>query len=431
MTTLILSESFKAFLMANRETLFSQYLLCGDNPDVTKCNYITLRKGEKITFHPRPENQQFNENGDWKREGRQEIKPKGLIRLLFGEEISNQIDNTEIEKLSNGIKNFSTEIQMQKVDPLTALSREFMNNWCRTSCMTGKQFAIDFYTENKDIFQFHQFMVNSEVIGRSIKVIHNDGYYFDRVYFKREEHESLILEFLLSEGHTCKEYQDYSSKQQFMRKNEFGIEKFFNNVYVTIDIDEIDEVPYMDTLTYYNGSKMTNNPDDKIYTFDSTDGEINVINPQRYCSDTRTYEDPDNTTYCDRGTYCGDYIYSDNAREVDGRIYHCDDVTYIDRYDDYVSNQNAVYSEHEGEDIAREEAVFSTILDTYLWADRAVFLDHEQDYVPEEQTVFSNYHNCDIYKETAIYINGDWIREENENEYLLTIESIQNELKAV
>lgn len=407
--TLIISESLKRFLHQNK-SVFSDLLLFGENPNTSKCNFITLRQGEKITYHPKPENQQFNANNDWKREGRQEIKPIGLIKLLFGEEEAKKIDNKELEIISIHIKNFASKLTIEESCFDVIYEDGFYNQWVRSSCMEGKESCVEFYNSVLNIFTPYIFKINNEVIGRSIKVKHNHGNYFDRIYFKKEEHEELIKSFLLEKGETIKKYQDYSNKTTFLN-NEKG--SFTQYVYCDIQIDYSDWIPYMDTLTYYNeNGELTNEEEGAIYRFDSTNGDVTELEERVFCEDIQESVNIEYARYCDVGRYRGYYISDDNATVLrNGDVCFDGDTTYVENRNDYYLISDTVYSEYLNDSIHEDDSVYSEILGSYLLSDDAVYLEYCDDYCAEDQLRHSDILGIDIYIDHCVYVDeyGDFI----------------------
>jgi len=121
-------------------------------------NFFDFNNNLKLTYHPKPKNQQFNDSGKWKKEGRQEIKPGKLIKYIFdnctveiektsegaGEATREQIVNAYIESVNLSIKDIEGVQILESKDIAKIYTMESSGF---LSCMKRKSYEkfVEFY----------------------------------------------------------------------------------------------------------------------------------------------------------------------------------------------------------------------------------------------------------------------------------------------
>lgn len=320
-TKIIFSRSFEQFLSDNQDKkVFRIISKWRHFARVEKCNYITLRKGEKITFHPRPTNQLFNDNNDWKREGRQEIKPLALLILLFGPKVKNFISNSDLEAAINEIKNFDTDIRSEVVSYDVAYS--YGRDWNgQNSCMAEKGY-LSLYEDNEDVFSAILFKEGNNVVGRCLRVTVDQFTYYDRIYYKDAQHYSRIIDFIKNEGlYYFKTYNSIGSNS-FTAPD--GTQSHFN-ISVSAEINTNDYLPYMDTLNYYDSdnNELCNYEPECGYILISTCGGYEEINIGIYDEIDDRYINEEDAVCIDFGRYAGTYTHRDNCFYSEGNDGYC------------------------------------------------------------------------------------------------------------
>lgn len=321
---LIFSKNFLTFLSNNQDKKVFRFLLKGMHfANVKKCNYITLRKGEKLTFHPKPKNQLFTESLDWKRDGRQEIKPMALLILLFGTSVKKFISNTDLEEATDAIKNYMSLPKIVIADSFEQIYELPTAGWSQSSCMSGKGYT-QLYEENKDVFEPIIFKIGNEIVGRCLRVSANQFTYYDRIYYKNTEHYSAIIEAIKTEG-----------KYNFKSTNSIGSTEFTNlegqsrnmHITVTATLSTSWSLPYMDTLCYYDDEQceLTNYDNDihEGYKLDSTCGDCTTLERGVYDEIDECYIDEEDAVQIEFGNqrYCT--THRDNCYYSEGNDGYC------------------------------------------------------------------------------------------------------------
>lgn len=298
---------------------------------VSQGNYITVRTNDRhITYHPRPESQQFNENGDWKREGRQEIRLVALLSKLYGGWIVSKIQNKDLEEAAAIIKNFGSEVTMEEVSIDECYSHGGAG-WVQSSCMYNKHHLLDLYRDNEDVFQGIIFKKGTEVVGRCLRVTIDDFTYYDRVYHKSSEHLNAIHDLFKEKGFMYKYVNSYSDKVRFTDGVNVKCKTLIKEVSVDLDSESL---PYCDTLSYlydidgtmYISNEQPERSDDveECYVLNSTCGSYETINLRGVWDDIdECYIDEEDACTIDYGRH-------------EGRITHVDNVYYSDANGGYI-----------------------------------------------------------------------------------------------
>lgn len=317
----IFSKSFESFLLNNQDKKIFRFLWkLRHIAKVEKCNYITLRKDEKLSFHPRPNNQLFTDNNDWKREGRQEIKPLALLVLLYGNSIKKFISNKDIEDATNVIKTFEADptIHESNFEEIYNIST---SDWAQSSCMSGKGY-IDLYNNNTDVFKAIVFKSGSEIIGRCLLVTIDDNFaFYDRIYYKSTEHYQAIVNCIIKEDkYYYKTYNTIGSDCFTYRGQSYN-----KTISVDVTLDINDYLPYMDTMRYYctDDNTLQNYEPSQGYYLNDTSGGYEDIYKGIYDEIDGCYIDEDDAVCIDFGNREGCYTHMDNCFYSDANNGYC------------------------------------------------------------------------------------------------------------
>lgn len=317
----IFSKSFENFLLNNQDKkVFRLLWKLQHIAKVDKCNYITLRKDEKITYHPRPTNQLFTDNKDWKREGRQEIKPLALLVLLYGSSIKKFISNKDIEDATNVIKTFDAAptINESTFDHIYDINT---SDWAQSSCMSGKGY-IELYNDNKDVFKAIVFKSGTEIIGRCLLVTIDDKFsFYDRIYYKGAEHYQAIVNCIIKEDkHYYKTYNSIGCDSFTFRGQSYN-----KCVSVDASLNVNDYLPYMDTLRYYdiNDNTLQNFEPSEGYLLNDTCGGFEEINKGVWDDVNQCYIDEQDAVCIEFGHREGEYTHIDNCYYSDANNGYC------------------------------------------------------------------------------------------------------------
>jgi len=318
---IVFSESFASFLLDNQDKKIFRLLYKGRFfANVEKCNFITLRKNEKLSFHPRPQNQLFTENGDWKRDGRQEIKPLALLTLLYGNSVKKFISNKDIEDATNVIKTFGADVSIHE-STFEEIYTFNTSDWAQSSCMSGKGY-IDLYNDNPDVFKAIVFKLGTQIIGRCLLVKIDDSFsFYDRIYYKNTEHLQLIIDAIV------KEDKFYHKTYNTIGCNSFTFRGQSYNKSVSVDatLNVYNHLPYMDTLKYYdiNDNTLQNFEPSEGYLLNDTCGGYEEINQGTWDEIDNCYIDDEDAVCIDFGTREGCTTHRDNCYYSDANIGYC------------------------------------------------------------------------------------------------------------
>lgn len=229
---LVMNERLKGRLKASKSLIAR--LMLRKNLNTEECNYIALDTAGKLTFHPKPWLQQFEDDGTFCKEGRQEISLAKLLRRLGI--ISAKCEKLlapHIERCTHAFKN---EYMVEETTFKKAYSYP-KDGWVSSSCMRGK--AVDcFYEELGAVPMLLK--QDGEVVGRFLKWNLPDGVYFDRLYFKEEKNFNWLKEYC--RDNKIREWSKDAGKMVMPVKEKLDWDSF---------------VPYMDTFKFFSPDKNT------------------------------------------------------------------------------------------------------------------------------------------------------------------------------
>lgn len=383
-------------------------------------NYLTMR-GSLISYLPEGRPHLVNDDGRWCREGRQEGKPGRVIRKVLSDFLIDEyeIDDRVVENFSNlcvsyVMANGDDESTANAVN-LYVVNGDFItlyyngHNHSRLasgnlsgSCMAFKDPELfDIYAMNHDVCSMIVAIDGERLLAGRALLWKTDehGYCMDTIY-AAESIRPLFIEFAIKNGIRYKSQQS-CHHSTFDMLNGQRINDTMTSV--TLKRTSFDYYPYVDTLYYMQGSKLTNyEPDDDsdYYSLRSTSGDYEHVeadqrvydewdgrdidecdavwldyrrpNGHRWCGHTHI----DNSVYC---RYNGFRILTDDAVDVDGEWYleGCDGISYDDFNHEWISSDDAVYCEGTGK-TAHESDTMRLYDDNYEHKDHVIQLANGQ-----------------------------------------------------
>lgn len=392
-------------------------------------NYLTMR-GSLISYLPEGRPHLFNDDGRWAREGRQEGKPGRVIRKVLSDSLieDNDITDRDVENFSNLCVSYvmangddestANAVNLYVVNGLF-LKYYYDGNYHSNlasgnlsgSCMAFKELDFfDIYADNPDVCNMIVALDGErKLAGRALLWKTNEhGYCMDTVY-AAENIRPLFIEFAIKNDFRYKAQQSchHSSFDMFngQRVND-------TSVSVTLTCSSFDYYPYLDTLYYLQGKKLTNyepNEDD-YYSLRSTGGEaelfesnsttyddwddrdidecdsvyIDYMRPEGYRWSGNTHVD--NTVVC---YYSGIRILTDDSVEINGDYYieGCDGIAYDDFNHEWILSDDSVYCEGTSK-TATESDVVCTYDGNYEHRDHVIELvDRQWAYEQDENIV--------------------------------------------
>jgi hypothetical protein len=416
MESLKISTSFKEFLWSKYyDNKVARLLLKGidlQKYDRTKnlrhlilkpdldVNYLTLRDTGQISFLPKGKEHKLNENGDWSREGRQDGKPSRVIRKVFTNNALKMLKDSDFEDFANY---YQARCLEDKVSFKVLGNEDIVKVYCENledgggslngSCMNGDADYVSFY-EHFNVGILCLYNGAGQLAGRSLLWYLPDGRTFmDRVYVTKDSHYNLFVDYAKKQGDKWfwrQYYKTYDYKKSFT--NAVGRE-WGESLYIRPTRGgeiECDYYPYIDTFTYGDDYKISNDCSGFEYEYNCTDGTRSGDGERYYCEINGEYYHEDEIRYVERGRYRGCYVHeeyviyvsgeywtqrdeengdiceingkwyetsSDDVCEVDGDWHLTDDCTYLEDDGEYVLSEDAVYSERDDKSYRIDDCV--------------------------------------------------------------------------
>lgn len=299
------------------------------NPELPG-NYFTFREKEgMISFMPKGKEQQFNDDGTWKREGRQSVKPGKWIRSMLHPRALRFLKvKDHLFAEFNAIvrhEELRQRVTFREVPVSEAYnSSNFVDGI--DSCMWGEPVG-PFY----DAFKCKAVVaVGADgawraraILWKNVKV--GDGEYdqtfMDRIYADSEEVVLAMKENARDQGWWRKSCQDRSAGASISPD---GVQDFVRlGVKTSRDLDQIDFYPYLDTF-HSGGDSYLTNGNDGDYEYQNTDG-------------TRGPDEPEDDHDGEVQDVDGEWIDEDYAVAIGDDYYHqdSDDIVYSDDRGEY------------------------------------------------------------------------------------------------
>lgn len=359
-------------------------------------NYITMR-GSMISYLPAGKEHLTNDDGRWRREGRQEGKPARIIQKIIPDNIraDYEITDFKLEKFTNAIRSYvmangdGENGDSEKVT-LWVCNGEFIpcyyneDNYSEFaggnltgSCMKDKDSNFfDIYKDNPDkVSMVVALDANHRVLGRALLwKTDNVGMCMDTIYAK-DEVRPMFIKFARENGIRYKSNQ--SCHHHSFNAFDGATDSCGDYVDVTLRNWDYSYYPYLDTLYYLDecGVLSNNTPDGPYRELRSTDGSYEEHNSEVEDVITGDYIREENGTYVDYRyegrwytgyTECPTYyvsevsseVYTDHCVYVDGEYYmlNSDNIVYVGREGEYYHVDDVVYDEY-GEAIPYDDAV--------------------------------------------------------------------------
>lgn len=415
---LVLSKSFKTFI-ESCDNKIARYL----NKYLTESllvkpiyqklftseeiNYLTFRNDGTISFLPKGKEHNENEDGTWKRDGRQNGKPSKIIQKIitpYGKQLFNEKD---FENFTNCYKvEFNDENLKLELLPNTEVGNVYLTEAIegegslQSSCMRSD----DDYNATKDYFEIYenckdlQILVlkkNDLIAGRALVWKIGDITLMDRVYVGKEYYFEMFFDYAKKNKWWRKYNQSYDTKETFL--NEKG-EKVYKTFKIETDT-EFDKYPYIDTFTYGTDSYLTNSSSECNYTYNCTNGDRENEDEEDNHDDETwdyiddCYIDEDDASYIDDGRYSGNYTHRNNTIEdVDGNVWWNEDGGIVELNGEwYPKNHNDV--------------TYDDVNDTHILIDESI-----------EITKGSHKGSITLANETIEDVNGDiWSTDDRNN----------------
>lgn len=300
-------------------------------------NFCTFReKHGMISYMPIDKEQTYSDEGKWKREGRQEIKPAKFLKEFVHPRILAKFKDHEIADFATKFKAFEAS-QMLEFKVVTVEEAYAAKNFFREetfgSCMMDKP-VKGFY----DCFNVSAVVAarkSGEWVGRAllwneVKSGSETHSLVDRIYSRNVEITELFLQWAKANNHWVKTGQNNSSFD-FKRPDD---SIFIGESHVTAHTDPSGQrfFPYMDTFAAsdsYNECILTNKEEGYI-SYRNTDG-------------SRDNEDEEDTVL----DIYGERIPSSESVFVNGQYYHHDSdcIVYSDYMGSYLHTDEAIYAE--------------------------------------------------------------------------------------
>jgi len=329
-------------------------------------NYITYRNNGLISFMPADREQEYNEDGTWKRDGRQEGKPAKVMRRIFTKNALRCLKDSDFEIFNNKYKSqynsdsYTFEVlPASKIIDVYCMDRMSGGASLNGSCMNDDDSYLEMYTKCEKLEIIVIKDKDNKLAGRALRwTLDYEGKEIklaDRFYVAEDYLYDTFLNYVEENKWWRKKYyKTYDKKQEFITPDkEEVIAKF--KVYTDT---EFDQYPYIDTFSYGDDGYLTNSCGEK-YTYNQTGGDREgggvwddiderEIDPD-YAVTIERGRYRDNTTHVDNTVDVGGYIYhreDDDIRLVDDEWYHMDDVVYSDLDGEYYLLEDCVFSEH-------------------------------------------------------------------------------------
>lgn len=375
-----LSDSFMGTL-ESMSSMVAKYLL--ENHEFYFANFLTLRKedGEVwLTYMPNGKEQEFAENGDWKRKNRQMGKPGKIVRKIIGDGVFSDHD---YELFSNEICGKNKEVEFHFSDDINDIKFAYLedNYLYPNSGNLGKSCMR--YDKCQDYLEFYEAIgakilyatQYDKVVARAIVWPLDDGLLIDRIY----GYDDMIRYAMLDYAKDYLNVIGYKTKDSYNDPDDITWVDEVNRsteikFYVGRDFDSSDWFPYMDTFKWHqDGFLLNHKPDSGCYVImEDCDGGCDEYLVYR-CDCCGCEIDEDECVNIGGDYYCRDcvvedfftneWIVKDEAYKFyineHGTVAYTDCFNMITEIDgDYYNDDIVILDELTGEHILNSDVIY-------------------------------------------------------------------------
>lgn len=392
------------------------------------CNYVTMR-GDMCSYLPNGREHMVNDEGKWRREGRQDMKPGKLARKILNDSLS--ITDKEFEEFSNMVKsyigingdedgegrNLSVDVvsgedirKYYHEDSYSQLADSSSNLW--GSCMryASCQDYFDIFVDNNISMLVAKDTVG-KVVGRALLwSCTNDRKAMDTIYAP-ERIRPVFTKWAIDNDYFYKSQQS-CHHHEFDMYNGVSCSTWEANVQLRFSM--YDEYPYMDTMMYLNDNNkiMSNRDDDYTKTLRDTGGGYDEGGVHDDYNDDTISED--DSVYL---SYNTDDVNWEGTTHINNTVMTRDGYRVLDRDATYVSgnwyvegSDSIVYVDSRGEWYHVEDTTETYDGDT-IHEDDAMECAHDG----------NTYHENDMTKH-----DGVWVHNDNMESYLEQLNQEEN-----
>ena len=304
-------------------------------------DYFTYRENEgQITYCPAGRIQGLNDNGSWKREGRQGVKPAKWLKAMLHPRLASRIPDHVIGAFATSFKAKEVEgkIIFEESDAFQAAYDK--DNWGGNepgSCMWGESVGEFYAKYGAKIFTASQGgkFVARAVLWPSCRVHGTDAQVtiMDRIYATSPEIEELMKKEAMARGYWHKTRQNNSSMRDFTLPDGREERHYISMKPVWSWNDCCSFWPYLDSFRWLDtcDGELTNKehaPDDNEgwAELNDTGGDREINNHAGQVQDVN-----------------GDWIDEEDAVSVDGEYYHInsDAIVECHRSGEYILRDDA------------------------------------------------------------------------------------------
>lgn len=325
----------------------------------SQIDYVTFRTDGTISYLPAGKKHQTNEDGTWRREGRQNGKPGKVIAKLFTKNALKVLHVKEFECFTNEYKaeyngdDYTFSIRSNKQVPkVYEMQRAAGGGTLNDSCMNNDSEYLDIYKYCPQLSILTLTDKDDKLNGRALVwKISDELTIMDRIYVVKDFMYDMFLNYARSKNwYHKKHYKSYDHKTSFVSPD--GTEKELS---LTINTKtEFDSYPYIDTFSYGDYGSLFNY-EKGCYQYNGTNGTREDGNDEEDNHEDEAYDEIDqcyinneDAIEITRGRYRHHWTHSDNTVdingntwwirdneiiELDGEWYHCDDVVYCEKDD--------------------------------------------------------------------------------------------------
>ena len=409
MQKVIYSQSFISFLFKSNcriaKILYrlhkKRYVSNIINTDLV--NYLTFRKDGNISFLPSGKEHLINDEGEWKKEGRQDGKPSKIIRKLFSAKGLKLFKDVDFESFCNEYKsNFCEDgyifelLDNSEIGNVYDMERYGTDGSLNGSCMNGDSEYLEIY-ENCSQLKI-LILKNKEglLCGRSLVwKIDEQITLLDRIYVSKDFMYESFLSYAKSAGYwTKKDFKSYDNKETFI--NPLG--EVINRNFKIFTDTEFSQYPYIDTFQFGEDGYLTN-LNYCMYTYNNTDGtrdgEVDDHEGESYDDFANEWINEDDAVYIESG-----------ESRYRGRTCHQDDAIYVNdswyyKNDDNIVCINNTHYEVDSEDI-------TTVNNDYVLIEDCTYCERLEEYQLSDDCVYCEDDEEDNLQDDCVEIDEKW-----------------------